>query len=235
MVIKMNLTFLFVSLILSQKWICVVHIDNEIDMKVERIVTDVLVIGSGIAGLQTALEAWRLGNRVIIVSKSPVGKANNTSFAGGGFTFATESFTPEEHFQQTLKSGRMINDRELVACMADYAPVRVEELVKMGLEGDFRKTGFWCQSSTLVGGTKISKLMVKACRETGIRFFENIMITDLIVADSVCRGAMGFISDPEIGTGSMRKLSFLQLGVREQPMPKVTTRQEPPETVMLLR
>ena len=161
-------------------------------MKIERIDTDILVIGSGIAGLQTALEAGKLRKQVIIVSKSPVGKANNTSFAGGGFTFATGNYTRDEHFQQTLKSGRMINDRRLVECMTDSAPARVKAIVDMGLEGDFRKDGFWCQSSTLVGGTKISGLMVKACREIGIQFFENIMITDLLVADGVCHGAMGF-------------------------------------------
>jgi succinate dehydrogenase/fumarate reductase flavoprotein subunit len=166
--------------------------EKEIAMKVERVDTDVLIIGSGIAGLQAALEARKLGKRVIIVSKSPVGKANNTSFAGGGFTFATESFPPEEHLRQTLKSGRMINDYSLVACMAKDAPARVEELVKMGLEGDYRKTGFWCQSSSMIGGPKITGLMVRACRKTDIRIFENIMITDLIVSESVCRGALGF-------------------------------------------
>ena len=44
---------------------------------------DVLIIGSGIAGLEAALAVSKSGREPLLVSKSPMGKANNTILAGG--------------------------------------------------------------------------------------------------------------------------------------------------------
>jgi succinate dehydrogenase/fumarate reductase flavoprotein subunit len=87
-------------------------------MDVKTIDTDVFVIGSGIAGLKAALEVAKRGKQTILVSKSPAGKANNTTLAGGGFACETETFSPETHLERTLKSGRMIRyDSEPVKIM----------------------------------------------------------------------------------------------------------------------
>jgi len=54
---------------------------STIDMKM--IEADVLIIGSGVAVLRAGLEVSRRGRTALIVSKSPVGRANNTYLAGG--------------------------------------------------------------------------------------------------------------------------------------------------------
>ena len=48
--------------------------------------SDVLIIGSGIAGLEAALSFLKSGRHPLLVSKAPIGKANNTILAGGAFT-----------------------------------------------------------------------------------------------------------------------------------------------------
>jgi succinate dehydrogenase/fumarate reductase flavoprotein subunit len=56
--------------------------------KKDLIETDVLVIGSGAAGLRAAIETKRYGADVMLVDKSLIGVNNNTAFAGGGLNAA---------------------------------------------------------------------------------------------------------------------------------------------------
>ena len=106
-------------------------------MNVRQIDTDVLVIGSGIAGIRAALEIPKQGKQAILTSKSPLGKATNTTLGGGGFACSSDSFSPEEHFDQTMNSGRMINDRILVDRFTTKARSEIEGLTDLGLAGDF--------------------------------------------------------------------------------------------------
>ena len=50
---------------------------------------DILVIGSGAAGLVAAIEARQRAQSVLLACKGAVGRGTATSFAGGGFTVAT--------------------------------------------------------------------------------------------------------------------------------------------------
>ncbi|SPD75505.1 conserved hypothetical protein [uncultured Desulfobacterium sp.] len=181
-------------------------------MNVQIIDTDVLIIGSGIAGLRAALGVKKSGKQPVLVSKSPLGKANNTALSGGGFTFATKTFGQAEHFQETLNSGRMLNDRALVEYLVSTAPGKVQELLEMGIEGNSVATGFHCQSPFLIGGPKITQVLCRACRAAEIRIFENIMITDLIVADERCRGALGFQRQSGQWYGFCAKATVLATG-----------------------
>jgi succinate dehydrogenase/fumarate reductase flavoprotein subunit len=75
---------------------------SEVDMTI--IDSDVLIIGSGIAGMSAALEVMKNGKQPLLVSKSSIGKASNTYLAGGRFAFATEGFTAQAHMEKTLQS-----------------------------------------------------------------------------------------------------------------------------------
>jgi len=154
--------------------------------------TDVLIIGSGIAGLQAALTVAANGRKPLLVSKSPIGKANNTILAGGAFTHASGQFSAKEHLHKTMESGRMLNDRALVECFVKLAPEKIKALNQRGLSGQFHKTGFYFRTDALLGGPNLSRVLVKACRETGVDLVENVMITDLLTDGSACLGAVGF-------------------------------------------
>jgi len=154
--------------------------------------SDVLIIGSGIAGLEAALAVSQLGRKPLLVSKSSIGKANNTILAGGAFTCATDDFDIDSHIQKTLESGCMLNNRQLVEQFVRRAPDKLKELREMGLSGKPLRIGFHCRSSALIGGPAISGILVAACRRKGIRFLENVMVSDLLVDDGGCRGGLGF-------------------------------------------
>ena len=154
--------------------------------------SDILVIGSGIAGLCTALNISKHGKRVLLASKSSMGKSTNTRLAGGIFTFSTEAFSVQEHLDKTLKTGRMINDKMLVDRFVRSAPHKVKALLNIGLQADYHKTGFHCITDRLRGGPHLSSVLTRACRKTEVDILENLMITDLLVEDGECHGAIGF-------------------------------------------
>lgn len=181
-------------------------------MKVNQIDTDVLIIGTGIAGLKAALEVAKAGKDVMLVSKYPVGKATNTTLGGGTFSVSTDKFSPEEHIQKTLKSGRMLNNPELVRRFVTNARSDVQELVDSGLKAHFHDTGFRCLSPYLIGGPMVTKVLVDAVRSANIRCIENIMITDLIVSDEICRGALGFHKEGGEWYGFQAKAVILATG-----------------------
>ncbi len=154
--------------------------------------SDVLIIGSGIAGLRAALEVSKLGKRALLISKGPLGKANNTYLAGGLFAFGADSTDVRAHIDKTLKSGRGLNNLALVEEFAKRAPWMVRELQEMGMRGTMHRTGLVTRESSLIGGPKIASALIRACQALGIPCLEDIMVTDLVTQDQLCSGAIGF-------------------------------------------
>ncbi len=159
---------------------------------IQFIDADVVVIGSGIAGLSAALTAAEHGKRPLLISKARSGKTTNTGISGGGFTFASGAFNAQVHIEKTLDAGRMLNDPILVKQLVDHAPFETEKLVRRGLNGRYGKNGFNCRTTGFVGGPQISSLLVRSCRSAGVKFLENVMITDLMSTNQICHGVLGY-------------------------------------------
>lgn len=105
---------------------------------VER--TDFLVIGSGIAGLATALKASRYGH-VRIITKGNV-LDSNTRYAQGGIAAAVgPGDTPDAHFHDTLRAGHDLVLPEAAAILVQDAPQRVQELIELGARFDVQPDG----------------------------------------------------------------------------------------------
>src|SRR4030043_980414 len=99
----------------------------------EEITTDVLVIGSGFAGLLSALEAEREGLHVLIVGKFAIGMGTNTSLANGAFTASNSRFSKEDHLQATLESGKGLNQDRLVNTLVEKGPEAIKRLRDYGV------------------------------------------------------------------------------------------------------
>ena len=153
---------------------------------------DVMVIGGGIAGLRAAIEVSTRAKTAVLISKSAVGKANNTYLAGGLFAVSYGSFDRRAHVEKTLRTGRHLNRVSLVNKFVTEAPDRIEELQKLGLKGKLVLSGFATRGTPFIGGPRISSLLVATSRKAGVRFLERVMVTDLLVKDGVCLGAFGF-------------------------------------------
>ena len=66
--------------------------------------SDILIIGTGGAGLRAAIEAHENGAKVIIVSKAPAGHNNCTIVAGSGYLAAVGGMSVDEHRERTLST-----------------------------------------------------------------------------------------------------------------------------------
>jgi len=100
--------------------------------------TDVLVIGSGIAGLSLALKIANHARVAIITKKEKA--ESNTNYAQGGIAavFSREdSF--DLHIQDTLRAGAGLCHREAVELIVREGPQRVRELIQWGVEFSRRK------------------------------------------------------------------------------------------------
>ncbi|HEX7009664.1 MAG TPA: L-aspartate oxidase [Phycisphaeraceae bacterium] len=100
-----------------------------------QIFTDVLVIGSGVAGLRAALTAAQ-GAEVIIAAKGEL-KHSNTYLAQGGIAAVlNEGDTFEEHIQDTLTAGAGLCDEPVVKQVVQEGAQRVAELIEWGMPFD---------------------------------------------------------------------------------------------------
>jgi len=96
---------------------------------------DVVVIGSGAAGLMTALEL-PAGLRVLLLSKNS-GPPSASRWAQGGIaavTRADDSF--DSHIEDTLRAGAGLCDRDAVELLVRQAPTCVERLLQLGMDFD---------------------------------------------------------------------------------------------------
>lgn len=168
---------------------------------------DVLVIGSGAAGLRAAIEAKAHACDVMVVSSSRTGLGNNTAISGRGFAAsnpeAVPQDSPEKHLQDTLIGGRFINNQALVDAVTRTALQQVYDLQRFGVQFRRRDGGFlvesvpgmrhprthMCRESTL--GTSFSLPMVDYARNTGVRFLQGIFICSLIKKGKRIAGAAG--------------------------------------------
>jgi L-aspartate oxidase len=96
---------------------------------------DLLVVGSGVAGLFAALCAAAEGE-VLVLSKGPL-LASTSSLAQGGIAAAMgEDDSPELHAADTLAAGRGLSRRSAVTVLTDEAPARIRDLVDLGVAFD---------------------------------------------------------------------------------------------------
>lgn len=154
--------------------------------------SDVLVIGTGGAGLRAAIEAKERGVGVAIVSKSPAGMNNATVVAGGGFRAAIEGLTPEEHYRDTMEVGKRLNDPKLAKIFAEEGGERVLELRRFGVEMRVHHGGISVGTIPTLRGLGITKPMVKHCRSMGVEVVENVVVTKLLKKEEAVVGAVGY-------------------------------------------
>ena len=94
-----------------------------------------LIVGSGIAGLYTALKLAELG-QVVLLTKDRL-EESNTSYAQGGIAAAIDpSDSPELHFEDTIKVGVGLCLPESVSILVHEGPSRVRELIQYGVPFD---------------------------------------------------------------------------------------------------
>ena len=173
---------------------------------------DVIVVGSGIAGLATALHLRRSGLTVLVVTKAQVNEGS-TRWAQGGIAAAlAEDDSPAEHLEDTLDAGVGLCDEEAVRVLVTEGPAAVRGLISLGARFDTeadgeialtREGGHHRDRIAHAGGdatgAEISRAMVEAiAQDSGIELVENALALDLITDAT---GAAQGITLHVMGTG----------------------------------
>ncbi len=109
-----------------------------------RAETDVLVIGSGAAGMYAAFEAATAGCRVLLADRSLIGRGGATVMAQMTVAVALGSETPDhwtDHYQDTLKAGRGLCNEPLARLLCEEGPACICAMDEWGASAGRGKMG----------------------------------------------------------------------------------------------
>ncbi|PNW28867.1 L-aspartate oxidase [Formosa algae] len=105
--------------------------------------TDYLILGSGVAGLTTAIRlAKSLPNKEILVVTKANKSESNTKYAQGGIAVVWDKLDSfEDHIKDTMIAGEYHNDPKVVKMVVEEAPGCMRQLMSWGADFDFNHTG----------------------------------------------------------------------------------------------
>ena len=141
-------------------------------MTIETIDTDVLIIGSGGAGLRAAIAATEAGVKVLVVAKELLKEAH-TGWAMGGINVAIKNpATPQMHFEDTINGGWYVNNYKLARIFAEEMPARVHDLERYGVQFDRLPDGTYF---TWASGKQTAPLNLCAGDYTGYEMMRGLL------------------------------------------------------------
>ncbi|MFU0827020.1 MAG: L-aspartate oxidase [Lachnoclostridium sp.] len=170
--------------------------------KITKEYCDVLIIGTGIAGLYTAVNIDSKC-RVIVISKDKINE-NNSNLAQGGIAAC---LNPEDsmalHFEDTIKAGNNFNDEKAVKILVEEALGNIKKLMDAGVNFDkdekgnikLTKEGGHSKRRILFvkdrTGKEVMKALTKeALARKNIIIMENQFSIDLLTTDNKCLGSL---------------------------------------------
>ncbi|MEI6421348.1 MAG: L-aspartate oxidase, partial [Lentisphaerota bacterium] len=174
---------------------------------------DHLVIGSGLAGLFTALQLSKLGT-VAVVTKRSIDESN-TKYAQGGIACVMDNKQDsfEEHVKDTMTAGDHLCKEDVVRRIVENGPAAVKEIIELGTkfttrremghqedgaDYDLGREGGHTRRRVLhagdITGEEVEKKLIKACQQNkNIKFFEYHIGIDLITS-----GRLGWLGEDSV-------------------------------------
>jgi L-aspartate oxidase len=172
---------------------------------------DCIVIGSGIAGLSTAMRLAK-NNNIKVLTKSSLSDST-TWYAQGGIAAAIKK--PDfwkNHYEDTITAGQGLCDRKAVEILVKTAPKMIEDLIEIGTNFDISEGEI---SLTTEGGHSYPRILHAGGDATGeelekklvshskglkqINFFPEYFVLDILVYKNKCIGVLGM----DINTGKI--------------------------------
>lgn len=164
---------------------------------------DYIIVGSGIAGLYTALLAREQGS-VLILTKGSIDECN-TKYAQGGIAAAIgRGDSAELHYRDTLAAGAGLCDPEAVRILVEEAPDRITDLINFGvpfdtMDGEVALTREAAHSVPRIlhaggdaTGEHIEVTLSRMARLAKIVILEHFLAAEIIVEDGAVRGVRAF-------------------------------------------
>jgi L-aspartate oxidase len=176
------------------------YVYNTSTKEIMQRIVDFIVVGSGIAGLNTALTLAPHG-KVLIITKQKT-NASSTFFAQGGIAAVTKKEDSiDAHVDDTLKAGYHHNKKHAVDFLVKSGANAVDKLIKYGVPFDKQQDGDYVTSyeaahsyprilhATDFTGQEIQKSLVShVFSHPNIEIWENTSAIDLIVKNNTCYG-----------------------------------------------
>lgn len=165
---------------------------------------DVIVIGSGIAGLMAAIEAKSETNSVAIITKSNIFKSNSAVASGGINAVLDEKDEAEiqKHIDDTMKSSKDLGDKKAISYLCHQAPYIIKKLVEYGVLFDRDESGKILQRSFGGGSSKrtcfvgdstgaaITQVLIQKAKLMGVDFLVNHFVMDITTIEEYISGVV---------------------------------------------
>jgi L-aspartate oxidase len=166
---------------------------------------DYVIVGTGLAGLYSALQASHYGT-VALLCKAELTESNSFHAQGGIAAAVMPGDSTDLHYQDTIKTGRGLCSEQAVRILVDEGKERIEELLKQGmpfdtdsgdelaagLEGGHSKRRVLHAGGDSTGKEIVEFLHKSVSSNSHIRVFENIFVFDLMVQHNACYGVYGY-------------------------------------------
>jgi len=162
---------------------------------------DVVVVGSGVAGLRAAIEAAEAGLSVALLAKGSARDSNTEKAQGGVAVALSDEDQIGLHYRDTLEAGAGLCDETAVGVMVGEGPRLIGELIDWGARFDregsrlaFTREGAHSARRVLhahgdaTGREILRTLLSKAATLDAIDFHSRTFSIDLVVADGAVRG-----------------------------------------------
>ena len=166
---------------------------------------DLLVLGSGIAGLTAAVRAADAGLRVGVVTKGTIAQTA-TGWAQGGVAAVLGQIAADsvdQHFADTINAGAGLCDDDAVRVLVTEGPARVRELIALGARFDREPDGSLqlaregghsyarvVHAGGAATGAEIERALVESTARSAATVDEHCFAADLVVEHGRCRGAL---------------------------------------------
>ena len=168
--------------------------------------TDVLIIGSGIAGLRASLEASKYSNNVKIISKLPVMRSHSVSASGGINSVSIPDDSIQSYIDDTIKGSDYLADQDAVTTLVNHANIEIKYLENIGVNFDKSDKAY---STNKLGGAKFSRALNSSTqigfsimqglydevKNNDIPILENWHVLDLLTDNNRCYGLIALNKD----------------------------------------
>ncbi len=161
---------------------------------IKQFEVDVVVIGSGAAGITAAIGARNRGATVALLGKDGTGKGTCTSLAGGLLGASSLERSVQDHYQDTLDAGHGINNNQLVEMVATRARESINHLRKMGVPLFDDPDGFTVDNknnSKNIPGIPFVESLVQLVKHPDIMSIDHFHCLDLALQSDRIVGVIG--------------------------------------------